>query len=529
MKFFNRFAHWLAGSYSRPAIKIPKSMAMTFGPTVPDISFYQDDDATPQKVDFLKMRTGGAAGVIIRAGQNTWADEDFPDYWRSAKGILPRGVYWFYDSRATPQTQATLLANALLAFTDDLPEMEVFIDFEESYGGAYAGWRNLKSMLELMKIKIPGIKLGVYTGYYYWINNSPNPLTEPAALAYFKQYPLWLAWYTTDPAIVRVPAPWDKPLFWQYTDSGSGKVFGVESLDIDLSRFNGTPDEFNARYQETIPVPSPIVTVSDVRTDGVLIDGVVTGKWQLYTGVQGEFSVNQTSPTPPPVPGDGGQVDPPADAVHNLYWVRPRYVPGGPAIVVCSDAPKQTNIVIPLAADWQAFIKRLNDNDPKRWGVFADPAIGPSKGIDPVSGKLKYIMATWSGNVVRKVGESGIWTKIDSIPLTNPPAFGWTSRPWLVHTMTQVDAKLNFVSVSEVRDRVRDPIISKTGECWLQTEMLMPLETCTVYTNLGADPVLVTSVLGDLQGRLWGKINGRWFILWDNGVSKVTWHLAGTN
>jgi len=69
----------------------------------PDVSFYQDDPQTPQGIDFAKLRAN-AGYVVIRAGQNLWADRDFKLNWREAKSVgLPRGSYWFYDSRADPK------------------------------------------------------------------------------------------------------------------------------------------------------------------------------------------------------------------------------------------------------------------------------------------------------------------------------------------------------------------------------------------------------------------------------------------
>ena len=66
----------------------------------PDVSFYQDLEETPEKIDFVKMQKT-ANFVIIRAGQNLWPDPDFEYNWTEAKKAgLPRGSYWFYDSRA---------------------------------------------------------------------------------------------------------------------------------------------------------------------------------------------------------------------------------------------------------------------------------------------------------------------------------------------------------------------------------------------------------------------------------------------
>ncbi len=86
-----------------------------------DVSFYQDDPQTPQGIDFAKMRQN-AEYVIIRAGQNLWTDRDFKVNWREAKRVgLPRGSYWFYDSRVDPKRQAELWASLFGGDTGEDP------------------------------------------------------------------------------------------------------------------------------------------------------------------------------------------------------------------------------------------------------------------------------------------------------------------------------------------------------------------------------------------------------------------------
>src|SRR5690606_39719293 len=73
---------------------------------IPDVSFWQDDPTTPPGINFTKMKTL-THGVIIRAGQNLWEDNEFKISWANAKKAgLARGSYWFYDSRANPKRQA---------------------------------------------------------------------------------------------------------------------------------------------------------------------------------------------------------------------------------------------------------------------------------------------------------------------------------------------------------------------------------------------------------------------------------------
>ncbi len=240
----------------------------------PDVSFYQDDPETPQGIDFAKMRQA-AEFVIIRAGQNLWVDPDFKYNWREAKRAgLPRGSYWFYDSRADPKRQAELWAQQ---FEGDFGELPLFADFEEKYGGTYKGWKNWYNFLERLKQLVNGKEIGIYTGYYYWKDNAPSASTQANELNYFKQYPLWIARYgATEPL---APKPWGAGewLFWQYTESGDGKLYGVESNGIDLNYFNGDLQTFRARFKLDVapPPPPPPLPPAD--------DGTPTGKMYRVT------------------------------------------------------------------------------------------------------------------------------------------------------------------------------------------------------------------------------------------------------
>lgn len=226
-------------------------MAILIGP---DVSFYQDDPQTPQGINFKKMRET-AHCVIIRSGQNLWGDRDFKVNWRESKLVgLPRGSYWFYDSRIDPKLQAekwvSMFENA------DFGELPMFGDFEDVYNGPYKGWRNWYNFLERVKQLIPVNKeIGIYTGYYYWRENTAG--ISSASLNYFKQYPLWIANYGAAKPLI--PAPWTDWTFWQFTDSGDGPLYGVESLNIDLNYFNGDLEAFRLRFKlgEITPPPPP--------------------------------------------------------------------------------------------------------------------------------------------------------------------------------------------------------------------------------------------------------------------------------
>src|SRR5512139_4112516 len=126
----------------------------------PDVSFYQDAPNTPQGIDFVRMNQA-ADFVIIRAGQNMWEDSDFKDNWqRSKQAGLPRGSYWFYDSRADPRQQADLWVSLL---GSDRGELPMFADLEETYKGPFAGPAHWKTCLERIKSVVGNKEVGIYT------------------------------------------------------------------------------------------------------------------------------------------------------------------------------------------------------------------------------------------------------------------------------------------------------------------------------------------------------------------------------
>lgn len=203
---------------------------------LPDFSFWQDDPTTPQGIDFTQTRNQ-TRGVILRAGQGSWQDNEFDISWANAKAAgLIRGSYWFYDSRTHPKRQAEKYAEVL---GSDIGEMELWCDYEDRYGGKYGGWRNWYDFMENLKLLIPSANLGVYTGYYYWNEFAYGQ-------KYFGQYPLWIAWYNPAPPLI--PHIWKDWTYWQFTDDAPGREYGVESREIDLNYFNGSEADFTARY-----------------------------------------------------------------------------------------------------------------------------------------------------------------------------------------------------------------------------------------------------------------------------------------
>lgn len=203
---------------------------------LPDFSFYQDKPDTPQGIDFTQTRQQ-TRGVILRAGQNLWEDNEFDISWKNAKAAgLARGSYYFYDSRADPKRQAEKYADVL---GNDPGEMELWCDFEERYGGAFTGWKHWYDFMERLKVLLPHKQLGVYTGFYYFNEFAFGK-------KYFAQYPLWIAWYNPNPPLV--PSIWKDWTYWQFTDDYPSDGWGAESNEIDMNYFAGSEADFIKRY-----------------------------------------------------------------------------------------------------------------------------------------------------------------------------------------------------------------------------------------------------------------------------------------
>jgi GH25 family lysozyme M1 (1,4-beta-N-acetylmuramidase) len=234
---------------------------------VSDFSFWQDDDYTPYKIDFTTAYKAGLDGTILRAGQNTWIDEDFIDYCRNAdKAGLPRGAYWFFDSRVSPIPQADLFAD-IVESAGEFPKLGIWGDYEENYGGVYGGQKNFKIFMERLEARFPGKIIGVYTGPSYWREH-----TTLTGAFFFGKYPLWIAHYGVYQP--DVPFPWGKQewTFWQFTANGDGPMFGAESEEIDMNYFGGTLEEYKTFFNipDYEPSTPPEETGEDMKIYRVL-------------------------------------------------------------------------------------------------------------------------------------------------------------------------------------------------------------------------------------------------------------------
>lgn len=222
-----------------------------------DISFYQDNNQTPQQINFEKMKTMFNF-VVIKAGQWYYADPDFEYNWREAKKAgLPRSSYFFGDKRATGKAQANTYWNLI---KDDVGEGMAFIDYE---GGSWTDWNELYNFIvEFQRLSgFPNNRIGIYTAYYYWMEHRPESVIQEQ---WFGKYPLWLAAYSytplkPNPKDVRIPVIWAEQgcLVWQTGTPAIGIEAGVESRELDYDMLNGGEDVFLKYFNRSGIIPIP--------------------------------------------------------------------------------------------------------------------------------------------------------------------------------------------------------------------------------------------------------------------------------
>jgi len=205
-----------------------------------------DISAWESPVNFKKMKSSEIEFTIIKVGQKDFVDRDFYKLWNDSKGILPRGGFWFYDKRGTtPEEQAELWVSSM---GGDYGELPLFADYEGIiYGGKDIA--NFKIFLERVQELVPGKEIIIYTGYYFWKDESGYNSTYAE---FFKQFKLWIASYSSSAPMI--PQPFNGYELWQFDDKGSGATYGCGGGAVDLNYFNGTKEDFYKRFKIQTPL-----------------------------------------------------------------------------------------------------------------------------------------------------------------------------------------------------------------------------------------------------------------------------------
>ena len=213
-----------------------------------DISHWQNDKSTAQKMDFEKAVEQGAKYVFIKISERGEIDEDFEYNWQAAKeaGLL-RGGYHFLRWDLSGLIQARIFCDIMM---DDPGELPPVADYEAPrQGSKYPSNALLYQFLQEVEAR-DGRTPIIYTSPSYWDMNGRNKVTRKFEDKW-TYYPLWVANYSKNyeegVTMPREVEPWysngKEWTFWQFTANGDGLAFGAESKSIDLNWFNGGLDD----------------------------------------------------------------------------------------------------------------------------------------------------------------------------------------------------------------------------------------------------------------------------------------------
>lgn len=412
-----------------------------------DISFYDDENETPEMVNFEKMAAEGIEFLFIRGGQNLWHDPDFLENWKRSKGLIPRGLYWFLDDRIDPEVQVQILFD-MLKSTGDFGELPIVMDFEttpdkDNSDGQYSGWHNLYKALAKCERLMPDKDFMIYTGFYFWRKYGPSYWlpTQKASLDYFLKYPAWIANYDTITdeyfQANKVPAPWKNnggALIRQYTQNGDGKRYGSERIGFDLNRFLGDETQwldFIGAWETPLPPVEPPVDLPveppvieppinvDEPADNFPIKGKLLDGMNLRTS---------------PVVNDDNQIG----YLFKNEKVSGVLVPEGANSWLEMDAGSFGNLYVAEVHSGRRFIETdTTPAPPPSQPEIARFIVAPSEGYWYIPGDYPYRQVTFEGvgDARRPMPQTHVLYKVNSHPLWTPLNEKWQ---WFIHDLLKV-------------------------------------------------------------------------------------------
>jgi len=185
-----------------------------------DVSHYQGT------MNWATAKNAGVEFAFIKATEGTtYTDPTFSTNWSGAgaQGIK-RGPYHYFINNVDPVAQA----DHFYAVAASGGELGYAVDCEDE--SASLDPSNLKAFLDRMET-LTGQKCIIYTRASWW-----NKYV--GSQSWTSNYPLWVAhWGASSPTL---PIGWTTYRYWQYSNSGTGSVYGASSATIDLDQAKGT-------------------------------------------------------------------------------------------------------------------------------------------------------------------------------------------------------------------------------------------------------------------------------------------------
>lgn len=284
-----------------------------------DISKYQapQDLGKPHGVVFSTM-VEKAAFIVMRAGfagsaGGAWVDPRVHEYMEDLYDILvqrpiPFAFYWYFRDDVSVVDQANRFSDVVLRWKE-VVNLPLVVDAEAFTKDDALSTQKLKDF-EVEVERRTKLKVDILYGRAGQLNAETRPGLPG-------NYPhLWVArydprldsqednpWVEGGPQEYVEPRDWDEWTFWQYTESGDEKAYGVTAgaIGIDENVFNGTMEELRSFAGLDKPLPPDDYNwegnskvdkkIGHVGTNGVLIEFFAAGEYYQpqFLAVQADY------------------------------------------------------------------------------------------------------------------------------------------------------------------------------------------------------------------------------------------------
>ena len=218
-------------------------------------------------------KTSGCNFAAIRVGYGRTLDTKFTTNWAGAKNYVKRIPYWYMDYYSNHTSSSSVngtsdadwgIAQANTCWNAIKNDCEgiVFLDIESASASVASAITTVasraqaiaKAFLQQMDT-LNGKTNGIYcsVGMLNWF------------ASWFKNRPLWAAWYNENQTIATVKAAVTKagwtgtPLIWQYASdgdinddgTGDGTSLGMQYKDLDLNAWLGSSTDYSNMFSSS--------------------------------------------------------------------------------------------------------------------------------------------------------------------------------------------------------------------------------------------------------------------------------------
>jgi len=208
-------------------------------------------------------KSKGAAGVFIKGVDGTIRTKFFPENrQRAVDAKLPHAPYgWLYrDVNVSCVSQARAYTDLVNQYP---PELLPVIDFEwTNYGGQSANpnYEDLRKWAtEWLRLGNPKAIMYSAAGYMNGFGKIPSDIKAMFA-------DIWIANYGVSAPTMPLGYVANEWEFWQFTASGSAVIYAPNDngkKELDLNYFNGTHEQFAAKYGTNGGTPMPTPTYKE--------------------------------------------------------------------------------------------------------------------------------------------------------------------------------------------------------------------------------------------------------------------------